>query len=33
LEGEYVYKIDGYPYCEECIEDAREEAEFSYEFD
>lgn len=26
--GERVYKLDGYPYCEECVENAREEVEF-----
>ena len=26
--GERVYKLDGYPYCEECVEHAREEVEF-----
>ena len=33
LEGEYVYKIDELRCCEECVENSREEAEFSYEFD
>ena len=32
-EGEYVYKIDELKCCEACVEDSREEAEFSYEFD
>jgi formylmethanofuran dehydrogenase subunit E len=26
--GDYVYKLDGYPYCESCVEDAREEVSF-----
>jgi hypothetical protein len=29
-EGDYYYKLDGIPYCEECVEDGREEAESSW---
>ena len=29
-EGDTFYRLDGCPYCEECVEDGREEAEFHY---
>lgn len=32
-EGDTYYNLDGVPYCEECIEAAREEAEPTYGFE
>ena len=29
-EGDYYYKLDGIPHCEECVENGREEAESSW---
>ena len=32
-EGDYFYRLGELKYCEECVEDSREEAEFSYGLD
>jgi len=32
-EGEYVYILGGEHFCEECVENSREEAELPYDFD